>query len=69
MNIVRMVRSSKLTHLPAYAFQVAQRQLKTVKQDVQEWAAVVDFVVHPVDVKLGLESEDIYPPQPKRSAA
>jgi len=30
---------------------------------------VVDFVVHPVDVQLGLESEDVYPPESSRPAA
>lgn len=69
MNIVRMVRSSRIARLPTYAFQAAQRQLQTVKQDVQDWAAVVDFVVNPVDVQLSLESEDIYPPERKRTAA
>lgn len=68
MDIVRMVRSSKITHLPGYALHAAQHQLQTIKQDVRDWAAVVDFVVHPVDVQLGLESTDIYPPESQKPA-
>lgn len=69
MNIVRMVRSSRIAHLPSYAIRAAQHQLQTVKRDVQDWAAVVDFIVHPTDVRLSLESEDIYPPERKKTAA